>query len=616
MQSRDQRFGQKKRLPLAFIGSLFIIILMFLLVMIYSMQSHQSVPAIYPKIYFEGEYRIGEGPWKTIEKGKHISSMHGDVTLKGIFHMTAPDGEYIGTAPVGIPIAFYMNHINITVQEEEQPSYSLDVENSINGRDLCGKYCLAYILQTDKEVQMTIHNPHRFGNEHAVDEFLEELSMYAEGAFEKDFMEKGETELYFGILFLIVAFVLLGAALFSTLFRFSGSEKLWFIGLCVLFAGGYFIYGSQGVFFWSLSVVRNTTILGICMMLYMLFVSGMSVTLLKGKLHKIGAISVTILGTICAVIGLLCMHTPILFYDTWLWWVPIQGLNNVLLLICLVLHLKNVSRKQNIYIIGSGLLLLGFEIDVLGTVIGWWKDGFISKQMFSIVFFAAMIIACQVVPKSINAMRKVRKMEEEQQRLRAQLQEKRISIMISQIQPHFIYNTLGTIQYLCRENAEQAAALVQNFSLYLRGNFSELDNTNPIRFRQELEHVRYYTEIEKVRFPDMTVLYDIQTEDFMLPALSVQPLVENAVKHGIMKLESGGTITITAYETDTAYCVQVKDDGVGFDVSTLQDTKKHIGIRNVRERLQTMCGGNLQIESIPGQGTSALIQIPKEGKEI
>jgi len=136
----------------------------------------------------------------------------------------------------------------------------------------------------------------------------------------------------------------------------------------------------------------------------------------------------------------------------------------------------------------------------------------------------------------------------------------------------------------------------------------------PIRFSKELEHIRCYTEIELIRFPDMTVRYDIQTEEFLLPALTVQPLVENAIKHGLMGLEEGGTVTISAYEEQTDYCICVSDDGIGFDVSDLVDTKKHIGIRNVRERLQAMCGGSLTIESQPGAGTRVQIRIPKEGK--
>ena len=194
------------------------------------------------------------------------------------------------------------------------------------------------------------------------------------------------------------------------------------------------------------------------------------------------------------------------------------------------------------------------------------------------------------------------------------LTEQRIATMISQIQPHFIYNTLGSIYQLCLEQPQQAAELTQNFSRYLRGNFSELDNNKPIQLSKELEHVKHYISIEQVRFPDISVTFDVSASDFLLPALSVQPLVENAIKHGLMGLESGGSVIISAYETEKEYCVSVKDDGVGFDVNAVTDVKKHIGIHNIRQRLDAICGGTLTIESAVGKGTTAVIIIPKEDK--
>ena len=113
----------------------------------------------------------------------------------------------------------------------------------------------------------------------------------------------------------------------------------------------------------------------------------------------------------------------------------------------------------------------------------------------------------------------------------------------------------------------------------------------------------------------MEIRFALQTDDFMLPALSVQPLVENAIKHGISGLETGGTVTVSAYETEKAYCVCVADDGVGFDTSLPQNERRHVGIRNIRRRVEVMCGGTLTIESMPGKGTAATITIPKERGE-
>ena len=156
---------------------------------------------------------------------------------------------------------------------------------------------------------------------------------------------------------------------------------------------------------------------------------------------------------------------------------------------------------------------------------------------------------------------------------------------------------------------------MHNFAKYLRGNFGELDNPRPILMSQEMEHVHYYTSIEHVRFPDMTFSFEMNSVDFHIPALTIQPIVENAIKHGLMKLEKGGTIRVESYETATHYCVTVEDDGVGFDTRVLLDKRKHVGIRNIRGRLEAMVGGNLEIESTVGVGTKVLITIPKEGSK-
>jgi sensor histidine kinase YesM len=216
-----------------------------------------------------------------------------------------------------------------------------------------------------------------------------------------------------------------------------------------------------------------------------------------------------------------------------------------------------------------------------------------------------------VVARTMTAA-KAKELEMEKIALNAQLAETRISTMISQIRPHFIYNTLGSIEQLCHLDPPKAGELVHDFAKYLRGNFGELDNPRPILMSQEMEHVRHYVSIENVRFPDMTFSFEMNSGDFHIPALTVQPIVENAIKHGLMKLQKGGTVHVVSYETDTSYCVLVEDDGGGFDTGVLLDDRKHVGLRNIRERLKVMVGGTLDIESTVGVGTKVHITIPKE----
>ena len=236
----------------------------------------------------------------------------------------------------------------------------------------------------------------------------------------------------------------------------------------------------------------------------------------------------------------------------------------------------------------------------------------ISQYVFTALFVVAIVMVLKLIPNNINAARKAKELEMEKIVLNAELAESRISTMISQIRPHFIYNTLGSIEQLCDLDPKKAGELVHDFAKYLRGNFGELDNPKPILMSQEMDHVHHYVSIENVRFPDMSFTFEMNSADFRIPALTIQPIVENAIKHGLMKLSKGGTIHVLSYETETDYCISVVDDGVGFDTSTLIDERKHIGLRNIRERLKVMVNGKLEIESTIGVGTKVLVTIPKE----
>ena len=193
-----------------------------------------------------------------------------------------------------------------------------------------------------------------------------------------------------------------------------------------------------------------------------------------------------------------------------------------------------------------------------------------------------------------------------------QLADSRISIMLSQIQPHFMHNMLTTIMYMCRTEPEEAEKTVGQFADYLRANMDSLSLKQCIQFETELKHVKTYWSLEEKRFGDkIRAVYDIQENSFMLPSLTIQPIVENAVKHGMRKGKQL-TVTIRTYSDVNNYYVEINDDGRGFDVNAFEnDGKSHIGIKNVQQRLKMMCGGELMVNSVPDQGTDAVIKIPK-----
>ena len=195
-----------------------------------------------------------------------------------------------------------------------------------------------------------------------------------------------------------------------------------------------------------------------------------------------------------------------------------------------------------------------------------------------------------------------------------QLLDKELAIKMSQIQPHFLYNSLTSIHYLCDKDPKLAKKAVKWFSTYLRGNLETMSKENMVSFEQEMNHIDIYLKLEKLRFGEyLDVVYNIGEKDFLIPSLAIQPLVENAVKHGVGDKKEGGQIIISSAATETHYIVTIEDTGVGFDVNKeFDDEKKHIGIQNVRERLNMICNGELVIHSEINKGTVAIIRIPKD----
>ena len=613
MSKKETKSRFLKATTLAIVGVLLLVFTAVLLLWHGNATSNQAMPAMVAGVYFDGEYRIADGQWQKIETGKHISSTEGDVTLRGNFHLVAPDGEYVGVYTDSIPIALYTNHINLTFYEGENEPFIIDVENPLYGDSACHEDWSAYVLTSGSEepIEILIHNPHRFGNETAIDEMLSSTALWTDIEFEKGVLESGKTQRDIGLLFAIISLVVLGTALFSTLIHIKNSKIIWLFGTVILFAGIYLSYSADGVSFWNESVVSNTTILGCSMMFYMFFLCVALVQFLKDT-RTIGIITVTLLGVVNAVVLVLPVLTDILFFDTWLYWASVQILANIILLGCLIRELVVTKGKECWLYFGAILPLASFGVDVIMTDLGLWKGGVSSRYIFTVFFVVAMVVVLKVIPNGINALSKAKELETEKIVLNAELTESRISTMMSQIRPHFIYNTLGSIEQLCIIDPSKAGELVHNFAKYLRGNFGELDNPKPILMSQEMEHVRHYISIENVRFPDMTFSFEMNSDDFHIPALTIQPIVENAIKHGLMKLSKGGTIRVVSYETESHYCVSVEDDGVGFDTDVLLDERKHVGIRNIRGRLKAMVNGTLEIESRVGIGTTVLIKIPKE----
>lgn len=224
----------------------------------------------------------------------------------------------------------------------------------------------------------------------------------------------------------------------------------------------------------------------------------------------------------------------------------------------------------------------------------------------------------------------LRKYREEQQALelelkqtRDQLAQTRVKNASSQMQPHFLYNALSSIREIVLEDPEYASDLIYDFTTHLRACVRSMSNDAPIPFTQELENVRAYVNIEKMRFGDrLSVEYNCPETDFNIIPLSIQPLVENAVRHGVFDRGAvGGKVIVSTARGDGRIFVYVEDNGVGFDYhKTMQEvedgTRDSSGLANLIFRFATLMTAEVSVDSIIGSGTKVTVTIPStKGQE-
>ena len=268
---------------------------------------------------------------------------------------------------------------------------------------------------------------------------------------------------------------------------------------------------------------------------------------------------------------------------------------------------KDFFRKIRLFIVYLIFFTFFFIICaiIFNEYLYFRENGTMLMYIYAITVTVLLVIA--VILLIINRIKRKEKDDIEQ---------KYLEIMGTQIKPHFIYNVVNTIWYLCEKDTSRAQEAIEEFSDYLRGNLDSLNMSDTVPFSQELNHIKNYLKLEKLRFGDeLEIVYDIQTEDFCVPALSVQPIVENAVKHGVRASEDGGKVIISTKEAPKFYEINIFDSGAGYDPhykSKDSGERSHVGLANTRKRLSMMCGGTLDISSKDGSGTTVIIKIPKK----
>ena len=199
--------------------------------------------------------------------------------------------------------------------------------------------------------------------------------------------------------------------------------------------------------------------------------------------------------------------------------------------------------------------------------------------------------------------------QQEIARQQMEIANERVNVMALQLRPHFIYNSLMCIYSLCNHDPQKARQVTLDFTNYLRRNFNAVVSGDPIPFSAELEHTRAYLAVEQADFEELLLVeYDTPFTHFRLPPLTLQPIVENAVKHGMSPYSGPLCISIRTRHTDSGTEITVEDNGPGFDPS--DESRPHIALKNIQQRLEMMCQGKMTIMPREGGGTVVKVILP------
>ncbi len=538
---------------------------------------------------FYGEYSRDGEIWNPYV-GQKFSALDGDLYLRGNFGMQFPEDSTISFYAFHIGLSVELNGIPLTHEEDA----------------LCsGRWVAVETPYVDGDDQFTIHlsNSHILGNAHSYSHFMDKIYYGELGAVRQVAEEQDNVRKTVGITVLILSVVLMGMTLVFWVMELRGNVRLLPISLMALCYGGYLILTAPAVSFGAERLGLHSATLFLCIIVALMELS----ILLRGYLTDLRSkiadvilvlqlswLVVLLVGNIMGIV------TPCRLLDLW---IPPQILAMGSLLGLSVWEWGFVTNRRPGVLAFCGLLLLAALSESLNEWLLLWPERMILDTVVAMFFFAYAVYGIVNIPLSI---RKAAQAE----RLQSDLQQSRIVLAMSQIRAHFIFNILNAISGMCKYDPEMADATLIRFARYLRGNISVMQEDQPESFAVSLQHLQDYIALEQVRFGDrIRFQTDTPVQDFDLPPLLLQPLVENAIKHGLTPKKDGGTITLRTEESGDRILITIADDGVGFHTSD-PGKKDSVGLSNVRFRLEQLVGGQMHIESTPGEGTVVTLSLP------
>ena len=295
------------------------------------------------------------------------------------------------------------------------------------------------------------------------------------------------------------------------------------------------------------------------------------------------------------------------------------GASSVAFVLYFIIMIKGMRNKT----IRSPQLITAWLLCLVSVILFYLMVFGVLPQSYMLIYYLFFLSCASAIAFALSLAEIINKLNVEKQRNQVlfenseiQSRQFELAFIRAQMNPHFVHNTLNVIEGVIAENKEKAGSLVNDLSHYLRNIFDYSNSERFISIHEELDAVKFYVRIEQARFPDkIMVNYEIDPGiQLKVPRLVIQPLVENAIKHGIRKRKIAGTVTIRVKELEHGYLIAVEDDGVGIEDA---DTKlleyspgKGIGLANINARLKAEYGTQLQIVSEKGKGTAVRFELP------
>lgn len=598
--------GLKRLKPKKYLIACILTIFVFSVYIFFLGKNYREEAAMPEKIEFVGTYQTPQMQKpEAYTKDIRIDGEKTDsVVFRGHFEKSSLSGE---------AIYFKIYFVNVQIKKNGAEIFSFGREGERPRQFQSGGMSWGYIpgdIGPEDEIEILLENPYpRINYETVLDDFISSFQACNMNLLFGSAREDAGN-LVIGILMLIIGSGLFIVGGFFSLRELIILSPVLWIALYTIISGVWFIMETDTAAWFLPFPIFNMVVCTLCIFLQLPLLADYLLCFMKTAARKVvyymQRLSKYLL--LAYIIGQVFGWFDAYSIRQYYFWFACLFL--IVCTLCMIYEMRFEDNKISRVVIFSILI---FEVFGAAEIANYYLGLFEPLKIFSAgyVFFIAVqnIICMHYVEKILLQARNTAKMEKE-------LLESNVAIMLSQIHPHFLYNSIASIQMLCWKDPLKAEHALGQFADFLRGNMDSLKSSKRIPFEQELKHVKAYLSLEKIRFGDMLqVEYDIETRDFTVPPLSIQPLVENASKHGVGEKENGGTIWIRTREEASCYCIIICDDGVGFDMDaalTENDNKTHVGIENVREHIEKQCGGKMEIVSKVGEGTTITIKIPKQ----